>query len=215
MITPYERRMRIVFAIAFAVLFSTIAVSIFVINQLNITNDWVVHTHEVMACINDIHINFGDARVSTKNYLLSHQPRHLAPRHNAFQVIDKKMAYLAILTHDNPQQQIMIKKTTGALHDYIELTRAIIVEVDNDDEISTKFPIWMDQTENSGYKVSQYLVQMRQEEEHLLREREKVASSFVTQAYSIMPFMLFVQLTITTYIYYTSLHINKSIIQKE
>lgn len=206
-ITPFEQKMRLVFGLAFAVLFSTIAVSVFVINRLNESAMWVVHTHDVIARINAVHVSFGDARVSTKNYLLTRRGRHLAPRVNSMLRIDEGMANLKAMTADNRSQQKIIDEIAAALRAYFKLTAEIITEVDNTKDVSfEKFAEWTDKTEPAGHAVSSCLTRLKQEEERLLVEREKVANSFVNQAYGIMPFMLAVQLVIILYIYYGVLH---------
>lgn len=202
-ITDFESRMRVAFGLAFAVLFGTIAVSVFIINRLCSDGYWVSHTHQVISQINATHVKFGDVRVSTKNYLLSRQGRHLAPRISAMQSIDDIMSRIRWLTSDNPRQQGNFDETYKALHEYYALTSHIIADVERQKTVSfSQFAQWADRTEPAGRKVASCFTKMRSEEEGLLVEREKAAHSFVNQAYSILPFMLAIQAVITLYLYY-------------
>lgn len=198
--------MRLVFGIAFAVLFSTIGVSIFVINKLTDTGTWVAHTHEVIAKINEVEVYFGSLRVSTKNYMLTHKPRHLAPRINGIQLVDQCMSRLTSLTIDNPFQQGQVANAWRELRGYVELTNKMIEDIDSGAPQEENLPAWMDETAESSRRVASCMQRMRDEENRLLVVRDKQATSFVNQAYSTLPVMLLLQVVVTAYIYQRVLH---------
>lgn len=194
--------MRLVFGVAFAVLFSTIAVSVFVINKLNQNGRWVAHTHEVIAKVNEVEVHYGNARVSTKNYLLTRQPRHLAPRIVSVKFVIDGLSKIQQLTSDNMAQQRQVEAARNAVNQYFSFTGKILAAADQGEDLQSRLGKWTDETNHESESVALWMQRMRDEEERLLSVRQDEAVSFVSQAYSTLPVMLLVQVVMTAYIYY-------------
>ncbi len=69
------------------------------------TNRWVVHTHEVIAALDQVLSELRDAETGQRGYLLTGEEPYLEPYHAAAGVVQHTVQELQQLTADNPGQQ--------------------------------------------------------------------------------------------------------------
>ena len=72
------------------------------------TNRWVVHTHEVIAALDQVLSELRDAETGQRGYLITGEEPYLEPYHAAAGVVQHTIEELQQLTADNPGQQQQI-----------------------------------------------------------------------------------------------------------
>ncbi len=93
------------FGLALAVLVVVGVVSRDSTNKLIISAEWVRHTHQVLAGLDQFMSALKDAETGQRGYLITGETRYLEPYQNARSVADQKLKQVRELTADNPNQQ--------------------------------------------------------------------------------------------------------------
>jgi methyl-accepting chemotaxis protein len=93
------------FAAGLAVLVVVGAVSYNSTTKLIDSAEWVTHTHEVLADLNDLLGGMKDAWSGARGYLLTGEDRYLQPYHGTREAVQQRLQDLRKLTADNPRQQ--------------------------------------------------------------------------------------------------------------
>src|SRR5919204_5153704 len=93
------------FALALVVLAVNAWVSYHNTRQLVETEEWVGHTHRVLAALDGVLIAMTDAETGQRGYLLTGEQDTLAPYEAATARIEEQLKQVQDLTADNPHQQ--------------------------------------------------------------------------------------------------------------
>ncbi len=93
------------FGLALAVLVVVGVVSRDSTNKLIVSAEWVRHTHQVLASLDQFLSALKDAETGQRGYLITGEMRYLEPYQNARYVADQKLKQVRELTVDNPNQQ--------------------------------------------------------------------------------------------------------------
>ena len=75
---------------------------------------WVAHTHEVLAGLSQLLSSIKDAETGVRGFLITGEPRFLAPYESVHGHIDSSIDQLASLTADNPVQQAQFPRSRSA-----------------------------------------------------------------------------------------------------
>ena len=84
------------------------AIAYFNIQTLKDDNQKIVHSHQVIAVLDDILSTMKDAETGQRGFLLTYKDRYLEPYNNALAAVGAQLDELAQLTRDNPRQQMRI-----------------------------------------------------------------------------------------------------------
>lgn len=191
--------MRLAFGLVFAIILSTVVITVFIIDKFNKSKEWVSQTHQTVVKLNSAQSQFNQARISTKNFLLSREIRHLALRLAALDNLDDNIITLQFMTSNNPQQKENVEILVASINNYKTITSQAIKDIDN--YRLEDFSKVIDSSEPISRDVSIAILNMMQEEERMLIVGDIYSTSIVNQSRSIMPFVLIVDLIITIYIY--------------
>jgi CheY-like chemotaxis protein/signal transduction histidine kinase/CHASE3 domain sensor protein len=78
------------------------------LQTLQLDNQKIVHSHEVIVALDTLLSNAQDAETGQRGFLLTGNERYLEPYNNAVSAIPVKIGEIAQLTSDNPVQQVNI-----------------------------------------------------------------------------------------------------------
>lgn len=90
------------------------------IQRLIETNQWVIHTHEVLEKLEHVLSALKDAETGQRGFILTGEERYLEPYNSAAGEIQKDIDAVASLTWDNPEQQQNIEQLKKLTHDKLE-----------------------------------------------------------------------------------------------
>ena len=93
------------FGLALAVLLVVGAVSYDSTTKLSSSADWVRHTHEVLAGLDELLSAMKDAETGQRGYVITGESPYLEPYNTAREVVDQKLKQVRDLTSDNPIEQ--------------------------------------------------------------------------------------------------------------
>src|SRR5437899_1320877 len=100
-----DRKIRLVFTLAFALL-SAIPVVVYTNKQrLEDANHWIAHTYEVIATLESTMRSLADAETGQRGYLITGRDSYLSSYEVCSFQIKNLQAKLLDLTADNPDQQ--------------------------------------------------------------------------------------------------------------
>ncbi len=111
--------LRVVAVAAIIVVFSVVWVVQRTVARAQASNQWVVHTQEVLTAIETVLAKVADAESALRGYVSSGDARVLEPLDRAERTIDADVNRLAALTADNPNQQARLPQLRE------EVTRAL------------------------------------------------------------------------------------------
>ena len=111
-ITP---RLMFGFVLATILLLGVGAVSLANTVRLGDTEGWVTHTHAVLAQLNSILASVTDAEASQRGYLITADPRYLAPYDQARATVGGELTDLQQLTVDDATQQARVVELRAAI----------------------------------------------------------------------------------------------------
>jgi signal transduction histidine kinase/CheY-like chemotaxis protein/CHASE3 domain sensor protein len=94
---------------------SSVASFISILNLLN-SSQWVSHTYEVIATLNDVVSPIHEAETSQRGFLITNDPLYLEPFHGAFEESLAAVERVRVLTIDNPQQTLRSDELRGLIN---------------------------------------------------------------------------------------------------
>src|SRR5881628_3309027 len=100
-----DRRIKLGFTIAFALLLALPVVAHWNRNQLTASNRWVAHTYEVIATVEATMRSLSDAENIERGYLITGRESYVAPYEATCFQIRNLLGKLGRLTEDNASQQ--------------------------------------------------------------------------------------------------------------
>ena len=168
-----RKKAQAAFASALLLLFLSGLASYFATTRLLLSEDWVIHTHEVRETLGDIDSAVLRAGRARSGYVISGDDDYLSQFEAAVFEIPLSLQHLRQLTQDNPKQQDFCSRLDEATTRRIALFRESIqlhkTAPGNDagqaDLARQAVPISSD--------ITSITRQMREEEQHLLETREK------------------------------------------
>lgn len=89
------------------------------VKQLKRTNDWIIHTHEVIETADNILVNIGFAESIHHRYLLKRDKSYIKDYNNTITQLNNNVGNLQKLTRDNSKQQERITQLTLLLKSHI------------------------------------------------------------------------------------------------
>jgi PAS domain S-box-containing protein len=136
---------------------------------------WVAHSHEVEAHLESTLLLIEDAETGQRGYLLTDEPRYLAPYTTAVGHVATELDALGRLTRDNPQQQqtlaILLQLSTAKLSE-LGQTVALWQAGEHDSALAL---VRSDRGLLLMENIRTQIAKMRAEEEQLLIERTQRA----------------------------------------
>jgi two-component system, LuxR family, sensor kinase FixL len=184
--------------VALAVVLSIVWVVYRTVERTQDSNQWVVHTQEVLTGIEAVLSTAVDAESAVRRYLTSGDEKALAPFDRARRIIEADVNHVAALTADNSSQQARaeqlrqdLSRTLAALRAQVEAKRAARTSSPTDAE-----------TARVSMEASRATMRsMRAEENRLLAERvqadqaavrrlQGVSMALVTVAVSLMAWIV-------------------------
>ncbi len=160
------------------ILFGVVGIAAYINTQgLIERNNWVVHTHEVLENIEGVLSTLKDAETGQRGFILTGQDRYLEPYTHAAGLIQNRLAKLADLTADNPDQQAAIGRLKSlAGMKFSELQQTIDLRRNSGTEAATKV-ILADRGKRIMDEIRGLLGQMEERERQLLQKREQQSES--------------------------------------
>jgi CHASE3 domain sensor protein len=99
--------------------------------KIQIANQWVTHTHKVLAALEAITSEMKDAETGQRGYLLTSKENYLEPYNSALLNIPLKLKIIENLIDDNPQQhkeinqiKVLVDRKMAELDETIQLHRS-------------------------------------------------------------------------------------------
>ena len=114
---PVENKIRLGLVIGIAALLGFGWLSYYTTTRLVATEDWVAHTHEVIAQLEALRATVTEEESSLEGYLVSGSPQFLADRQATVQRLFAGLQQLRALTADNPSQQHDLDRLTSLVTD--------------------------------------------------------------------------------------------------
>ncbi|BBO31613.1 response regulator [Lacipirellula parvula] len=123
-----ETRLNIAAGLAGAILLFFVIGLISYINTRTLDQDatLVRHTHEVLTALDDVLSLLRDAETGQRGYVITGDESYLAPYTNATDRVDLRLADVARLTADNPNQQARLPRLKGQISTKLDELAATI-----------------------------------------------------------------------------------------
>jgi CHASE3 domain sensor protein len=201
-ITEFESRLRRMFGIYFGVLFATVAMSIYTINNEITHLKWVAHTYEVISGIAAVNNDMMHAHANARGYALTAQAGFLGDYRNACDKIVKDVAHLKFLTIDNETQQANIPRLQAANKQKLDFTDSVI-ETRDRQGLEASANLYAQHNPNALlHAFDECIADMSEEEQRLLAVRQDKATAATMQVQVLLPCMILLNVGIVVYIYY-------------
>lgn len=205
-ITQFEKRIRLVFGLVLAILFMTIAISIFTIKRLNNTFDDIINSHEIISNVDQAHMNFTVIRTSYRDYLLTRKEEYLAELSRSAVEIDRILVQIYTLTKNNNKQQQNVHNVRYYIYGYVREVKRIINHLQVGNIRRKQIVEFLDIPKQKALNAIAVFQEMRGEEGRLLIMRGKNTNSVVKQSYVILPSLLIVQMVMIIYLHRSILY---------
>lgn len=141
---------------------------------------WVVHTHEVLASLQDIHFEVNDAQANVRSYVLTNQKEYLSSYRVSRGRIHSNLRQLRSLTADNAPQQRLLDRLEILLKTRLELADDLAQIFHTDGFAMAQDEIRSGRGEKLNKDVGAVIEEMENEEKLLLNQRE-LASRAATE----------------------------------
>jgi signal transduction histidine kinase/ActR/RegA family two-component response regulator len=110
-----QRRLFIGIGLLSVLIVFNAAVSYRQTRELHEAADWVDHTHEIMAALEQLVSTIKGAETSQRGFLITGNPTYLEPYNDALADYEKILSRIESLTSDNPHQQERIHRLKGLI----------------------------------------------------------------------------------------------------
>jgi PAS domain S-box-containing protein len=121
-----ERAILLAGAILLAFFAGNIALNATNLDRLKTQADWVAHTYAVNDALEGILSQVKDAETGQRGYLVTGNPRYLAPYDNGVAALNRSLAEVERLTADNPTQQASLQALRVPLQRKLDELQATI-----------------------------------------------------------------------------------------
>ncbi len=146
------------------------------------TAERVVHTHAVLAGLEQLLSRLQDSEIGQRGYLLADEKSYLEPYNTALVEIPKVIDKLKSLTSDNPTQQRALKDLDPLIRDKLAELKETIDLHDGADPTKAVEVVKLDRGKQIMDKIRVVVADMQDEENRLLNERETAAEATANTA---------------------------------
>jgi CHASE3 domain sensor protein len=138
--------------------------------------NWVTSTYQILNVVDQTRTDIANAETGQRGYLLTGREDYLEPYQTAMAAINTDIQRLYVLFNDSPAQQTNIIMLQNLVAKRLSLdTQTIDI---NETNTSAAVAVALtDQGKNTMDQTRNVLFRMRQEEEHLLNERQQGAEN--------------------------------------
>ncbi len=180
---PLERKIRFTFGFAAISLVLIGAISYRAVNALRVTEEWVDHTHQVVASLNKLLSTITDGETGSRGYVITGDENFLEPYNSAVTGIAATQHELRALTSDNPEQQHNLDALDALLVERVSLLRQTVELRGTQGFAAAEADIATQQGKKVHDRIRALIAQMVGVETVLLKDREARAqqSSFITK----------------------------------
>ena len=200
-ITPFGRRLRLLFGIYFAILFSTIALSVYTINKEIVHLKWVSHTYEVISSIKNVETDMITVHAEIRGYALTNERYALGEYESAIHKVYLDLLRVRQLTFDNENQQRNVVLLKTAIDNKLKFTNSVldIMATDNPKKAGEYIK------NSDGHELFtrfKYLINLMLEEESgllVVRQNELQDSTLKVQV--LLPSLILLNVGVAVYIY--------------
>jgi len=189
--------LRALAAVALAVVLSIVWVVYRTVERAQDSNQWVVHTQEVLTAIETVLSKMVDAESAVRSYLTSADEKTLEPLGRAQRTSEADVNHVAALTADNPSQQQRaqqlrqdLSRTLAALRAQVDAQRAARAVSPTDAEVAR---VSMDASRGT-------MQSMRAEENRLLVDRVRADQAAVRSLQRVSMALLAVAMALMAWI---------------
>jgi len=163
--------------LAVFLLFSAGVLSVWSIRQLITTSEWVARSHQVLAELNDIPLQFERAQTAYHGYILTGNEQDLAPYQALATSLEKEIEDVHSLVKDNPAQQQRLDSLSPLLHTRLQQLQQLI-DLRHDEGFTAALnAITVDQGGALTEQLNGLIQEMEQAEWQLLTARTAAAQS--------------------------------------
>jgi methyl-accepting chemotaxis protein len=141
------------------------------------TNQWVAHTFEVLASLEELISRMKDAETGQRGFLLTGEQRYLQPYLEAKEKIFQTFGTVKELTQDNPNHQRRLKELEPKLRDKLkELQETIDLRADKGKGFEAAVKVVKEDRGRKLMEDARAIIQeMKDEESELLKQRNAEA----------------------------------------
>ena len=152
--------------------------------QMNASDAWVTHTHEVIATLERVMNELKDAQTGQRGYLLTSNERYLEPYNDSAATRSSvALQKLQTLTADNAYQQANIVVLRGLVNEKLDELEETVVLHRNGKTEEALAVVCTDRGKHSMEQIRKLVGEMQAEEQMLLRQR-KLKSQQASNTYT-------------------------------
>lgn len=172
-------------AIFFALLFLAVGTAGVLVSQgfqrLTKANQWEIHSQNVLNELEHVLSLLKDAETGQRGFILVGEERYLKPYQDATGAIQQDIDAVAILTHDNPDQQRNLQQLRNLVREKLdELQETIALR--RESGMTAALPIIRsDRGQRTMDEIRDLIDRMETSERHLLDVRDRAARQIVHQ----------------------------------
>ncbi len=159
-----------VFIILFLTLFSYLE-----IRQLREANQWVIHTHVIIETTADLLNNISFAESGQRGYLLTNDKSYIASYSDEIKNINKNLAILQNLVHDNLKQFIRALSLASLLKERIDFLNYALTQYEKQGPSQAVKAVMTGQGQHLTEKIRDVAYEIISEENKLLTKRSTEA----------------------------------------
>lgn len=145
--------------------------------QLIETAQRETHTYQVLGELEDLSTQLKGAEAGQRGYIITGEPRYLAPYNTAIQDLDKTLHTVRQLTADNPDQQQRLDTVEPLIQSRIEIMQEVINLRRQQGFARAQQEVLTDRGENLNNRIRQGIADMQNEEQRLLQLRTAAAQT--------------------------------------
>jgi PAS domain S-box-containing protein len=172
-----DTKLNIGFAIVLVVVAVSGMASYINTQRLIKSNEWVIHTHEVMEALGDILSLLKDAETGQRGFIVTGQDRYLDPYDQARGRIDERLVVLTELTKGDSDQQTALRRLKALIDSKLDELKQTI-ELRRQSGLEAAMPVILsDRGKLIMDDIRELITRMQGREQVLLQSRQKAAAS--------------------------------------
>jgi PAS domain S-box-containing protein len=152
------------------------------VHRLDETDDWVVHSHQVLSGLQQLLMSLVDAETGERGFLITGEERFLEPYQSGRAAVQDQLAHLTALTKDDPARQQHLReiepvaaKVLAQLERAIELRRARGFD-------AGRMVVLSERTRRLMEDIRGRVAAMVTQEQTLLEDRERASAAAARRA---------------------------------
>lgn len=172
-IDPVERRAFVWSAIGLGMLLAISLIGAWTLRQINQSDLWVDHTHEVIRYNQQLLSDVKDAESAERGYIITGDEAYRTPYDSAVQDIPRSVAQLQQLTSDNAAQQERLKKLQPLIAQRFAVMESALRQRKESGLEAAQRIVLAGQGRAATQRIREVIQQMESEEYRLLEERSR------------------------------------------